>query len=91
MGDQQTFENYALLIHISQIYLLESSVRIVVLKDGIQIEGSYKASKGNRDKCYRLEYREVILSAFGYHEKSDKKRKKKSEHLAVSMCFNLKY
>ena len=75
-GDQQTFENYAVLIHISQIYLLESSVRIVVLKDGIQIEGSYKASKGNRDKWYRLEYREVILNAFGYHEKSDKKRKK---------------
>lgn len=75
MCDQQTFENYAVLIHISHICLLESSIRIVVLKDGIQIEGSYKASKGNRDKWYRLEYREVILKAFGCHEKSDKMRK----------------
>lgn len=49
MLDQQAFENYAVLIHISHIYLLESSIRIV-LKDGIQIEGSYTASKGNRDK-----------------------------------------
>lgn len=76
MLDQQTFENYAVLIHISHIYLLESSIRIV-LKVGIQIEGSYKASKGNRDKWYRLEYKEVILNAFGCHEKSDKTRKRK--------------
>lgn len=50
------------------------SIRIV-LKDGIKIEGSYKAGKGNRDKLWGLEHREVILNTFGCHEKEDKMRK----------------
>ena len=33
MGDQQTFENYAVLIHTSHIYLLESSISNVKKKN----------------------------------------------------------